>query len=117
MTNLDYEILRALEEIEGVKLPAQAITELKEYYPELILKPDLISDARNKYITIVKTYLVYYRIPLTIESIVSAFLWGAGNLKTNGLENTPANIKNVIALVRHQLEPQADALMIEAEKK
>lgn len=117
MTNLDYEILRALEEIEGLKIPEQAIGELKAYYPNIALKPDLISEARQKYITIVKTYLIFYHIPLTIESIVAAYLWGIGNLKENGLDKTPSNIKNIIALVRHQLEPQADELMMEAEKK
>jgi hypothetical protein len=62
-------------------------------------------------------YLIYAHIPLTIESIVSAFLWGIKNLKTEGLENTPSNIKSIIAKVRHILEPQAETLMMEAEKK
>ena len=118
MTNLDYEILEALESITGLELSRYALEELNEYYPETDFRNiDSFADARRKYMTIVKAYLIFYRIPLTIESICSAFLWGTGNLKNKGLENTPAQFKAIIAKVRHYLEPQAEALMIEAEKK
>ena len=120
MTNLDYDILRALDESGQTGLPNGASAELRNYYPDLredLNDRNFITDARSKYLIIIKMYLIFYHIPLTIESIVSAFLWGIKNLRTEGLENTPSNIKSIIAKVRHYLEPQADMLMIEAEKK
>jgi hypothetical protein len=118
--NLVDEFLKAyLEKREDI--PLDAWLELARYFPERygnLPKTEMsrmVTQAGKDYLQILKTYLIYYKIPITIESITAGFDWGMGNLRKNGLYNAPIRVKQLIAQIRHSLEPQA--LMMEAENK
>ena len=121
MINFDEEFLKAFAEIAGYQLPRDAVEELKAYHPEIYAglstsdwkKGDVIHKACRQYLSIIRGYMVFYRMPFTIESLTVAYDWGVGNLKDRGIEKAPARIKEIIAKINHQLQPQHD--QIEAE--
>lgn len=118
--NLTDEFIRVYLE-SSPDIPQDAWLELARYYPDTygkLTKNDMgakITQAGKDYLLIIKTYLIYYKIPITIESLTSAFEWGMGNLRKNGLYNAPIKVKQLMARIRHSLEPQAQ--MLESEYK
>lgn len=121
MINFDDEFLRAFSEVAEYQLPAEAIDELMLYKPEFYStltkkdynKPEISQQAVRDYLSIVKSYLIFYRIPITLESLTSAYEWGITNLKEKGLEKSPVRVKRYITKIKFKL--QATQQMLEAE--
>lgn len=120
--NFKSEFVRTYLEAKE-KLPAEIWVDLARYFPErygkmdktTITRSDTSVQAGEEYLDILKSYLIYYRIPVIMETIVAAFDWGIGNLRKYGLYNAPNEVKHLIALMRHSLQPHAD--MMETELK
>jgi len=100
--------------------------ELVAYYPEIysghkfpgaLFDPQIAFSAGEDYLRIVRSYLLHYKIPITIESLTASYIWGVSNLREHGLEKAPDDVKYYIAQLRHRLEPTAWNLDVDAQKR
>ena len=122
--NFDEEFLTAYKDFRGSYITEEGLVELTNYYPEKYGRhtvndfkdPVLSREAGKDFLVIIKSYLRYYRIPMTMESLVAAYEWGIGNLRKNGLYKAPRAVKRLIADMRHTLAPQAIDLDADADK-
>lgn len=126
MFKIEDEFIRAYSEFTKQYFPEDALWELANYFPEkygihtaedFMRNPDLSLEGARDYLQIVRSYLIYYRIPMTIESLTAAYEWGTGNLRKNGLYKAPRRVKQLIAQIRHSLQPQAEMLELNYNKE
>lgn len=115
VTKLDSEFINAYYSIRGVVIPEIGLIEIAIYYPDKYGKktaPELKSstEAASDYLMIIKSYLRFYGIPITIESLTASYDWGIGNLRKNGLYKAPYAVKRLIGEIRHLMQPQAEQL-------
>lgn len=83
---------------------------LNQEYETAMLEPNFAMEAGKDYLSVIKSYLRFYKIPITFESLVGAYAWGIANLKQYGIEGAPNEIKYYMAKIRHLKQPQAEAL-------
>jgi hypothetical protein len=113
MQNFDSEFLNAYKSLKGYLIPPEGLIELSKYFPERYGKVPvnlLTDEAGAEYLSIIRSYLRFYRIPITMESITASYDWGFGNMRKNGLYQAPIKVKQLMAEMRHLLQPQAEQL-------
>lgn len=117
--DFDAEFLKAYYEIRKYVISEDGLIEVANYYPdrygkytgkEVSFNPALSQRAGEDYLKIIRGYLRFYKIPMTMESITAAYDWGFGNLRKNGLYKAPRRTKALIGKMRTTLQPQAESL-------
>lgn len=113
--NIDLEFLRALGEVTQIALTPEMRQELAAYFPEQYgggqrIPDDLLFQAGLDYLKIIKSYLLYHKIPILMDTLCCAYMWGVPNLVTHGLFNAPPNVKRCIGFLKRQLQPDAEQL-------
>jgi hypothetical protein len=121
--NFTDDFLDAFKSMAGYSLPADALLELVAFYPDRygklkgkdFQKPDISILGSKDYLEIVKMYVRFYKLPMTIEVVCAVYDWGIDNLVNKGLNKAPKRLKELIGKMRHSLEPMAK--MLDQEKE
>jgi hypothetical protein len=86
-------------------------------YPQALLDPSISLDAGRDYIELVKQYLIYYKLPITIETLTATYNCGISKLVKGGIENIPDDVKYYARVIRHRMQPQAETLDIATQQR
>lgn len=65
-----------------------------------IFNPEVARQAGEDYLYILQGHLKASGIPVTIDNVLAAYVWGEGNLKKYGLKNAPRVVKRYIAKIK-----------------
>ena len=119
MIDLDRDFLNTLANIKPVIINEKIWNELNHYYPDRYVGLDYatkkmneesLTQASKDYLKIVKSHMIVNGIPILIETLTAAYLWGVDNLLDKGIHNAPPEIKHIIGKMWHELEPQNEQL-------
>lgn len=125
MINITPELLESLIQVESSNNPraynrytkARGLTqvtpiawrELRKHYPskysnlnfwEDMVKSQVAREAGTDYLYILQKILKAKRVPVTLDNLLAAYVWGPNNLATKGLHNAPGVVKNYVAKVK-----------------
>ncbi len=67
---------------------------------EDMCKSQVAREAGTDYLYRLQKILKAKRIPVTLDNLLAAYVWGPGNLEKNGLHNAPRVVKNYVAKVK-----------------
>jgi soluble lytic murein transglycosylase-like protein len=65
-------------------------------YKKDIFTPEVARQAGEDYLYIIQLHLKAKKIPVTLDNVLAAYVWGHDNLKRHGLENAPRVVKKYI---------------------
>ncbi len=65
-----------------------------------IFNPEVARQAGEDYLYILQKHLKAKGIPITLDNLLAAYVWGEGNLAKYGLRNAPRVVKKYIADIK-----------------
>lgn len=69
-------------------------------YRKDIYNPQVAREAGKDYLYILQKYLQSKGIPVTLDNLLAAYVWGIGNLSRYGLQKAPRVVRNYIARIK-----------------
>ncbi len=67
---------------------------------EDMCKSQVAREAGTDYLYHLQKILKAKRIPVTLDNLLAAYVWGPSNLEKNGIHNAPRVVKNYVAKVK-----------------
>lgn len=74
-------------------------------YRKDMLNPYIARQAGKDYLCILQKHLKAKKIPLTMDNLLAAYVWGETNLSRYGLKRAPRSVKRYIANVKKLNQP------------
>lgn len=119
------ELLEALIQVESMNNPraynhhskARGLTqitpiawkELRKHYSSKygnlsfwddMCKSQVAREAGKDYLYLLQKILKANRVPVTLDNLLAAYVWGPNNLAKNGIDNAPRVVKNYVSKVK-----------------
>ncbi len=69
-------------------------------YRKDMLNPYIAREAGKDYLNILQIHLKAKRIPVTIDNLLAAYVWGENNLRLYGLNRAPRSVRTYIAKIK-----------------
>ena len=63
--------------------------------------PEIAKEAGKDYLYILQTHLRAKGIPVTLDNLLAAYVWGPGKLSRNGMGKAPRVVRRYVARVKH----------------
>ena len=63
-------------------------------------KSQVAREAGTDYLYHLQKILKAKHIPVTLDNLLAAYVWGPSNLEKNGIHNAPRIVKNYVAKVK-----------------
>ena len=73
---------------------------IKSRFRKDMLNAYIARQAGKDYLYVLQEHLKAKRIPLTLDNLLAAYVWGENNLRLYGLKRAPASVKRYIAKIK-----------------
>lgn len=70
-------------------------------YKQDIYNPHVAREAGKDYLYIIQKYLKAKKIPLTLDHMLAAYVWGIENVSRHGIEKAPRVVKKYVSNVKN----------------